>query len=52
MSKEQLELIKDLAEIIALIAKDPECYSCEYIRDRYLWDLGSKEYDTEDTNAN
>ena len=43
MSKEQIELVRKLAELIEMIASDPECYSVDYIQTRYLLDLAIKD---------
>ena len=45
ISKEQIELVRALAEIIELIMSEPESYSVEYIQTRYLFDLAVKEVD-------
>jgi len=37
--EKKLELIKELAEVIALLADD---YNTDYVASRYLWDLWEK----------
>ncbi len=39
MTKDQIELIRQLAEVIRLIASEPESYDVEYIKSRYLWNI-------------
>ena len=36
MNEEQIKLIQELAEIIAMLAEDYDTYDVEYIKTRYL----------------
>lgn len=39
MTKANQRLIKELSEIISLLSDEEDCYSAEYVIDRYLCDI-------------
>ena len=47
MTNEQKKLIKELAEIIALIVEDPEIFTVDYIMDRYIGEMMYRSMDDE-----
>ena len=47
MTEKQRDLIKELAEIIALIAEDPEVFTVDYIMDRYIGEMMYRSMDDE-----
>ena len=51
MNEGQIELIRRLAEIIELIASEPDSYSVDYIQSKYLLDIATDEELKENKNV-